>query len=311
MKKLPSGFLSGFAAAVAVAAIAFLFFFHPASNPAGALPAQNAAAAAAASMPAFAGNAHTYSPNESIRYATGKIGKSAAAFRPDEPTIILRLDDIQAKAGANTSMEMINDALNRDLPIVLGVIPYQLETDSKIVSFLSGLRNNSHVEIALHGFRHSKNEFANLSQAQAYDILQSGKAALSKQLGIDPVTFIPPNNVYSNGTLAALEASGFERMSASQDQLDYDGKLLTAGFNIRPPSDLTPEEQVEYNMDFAVNRCKAKLEEGNLCIVMLHPQDYATHWVTNASLMAQYGILLDRLSGLGAKFSTFAQLQSA
>jgi hypothetical protein len=249
--------------------------------------------------------------NESIRYSAGKIDKSAPVFRPNPPTIILRLDDIQAKTGANIAMNMTAQALGRNMSIVLGVIPIRLETDASIVAFLSGLRNDTRVEIALHGLKHTSGEFGNLSEAQAYELISAGKETLSKQIGIIPVTFIPPNNILSNGTLTALEDSGFERFSSDEDSLDLiDGKLLSTGFNIRPPQDLTLEEQVDYNMDFAVNRCMMKLRQDNLCVVMLHPQDFGTQWKVNSSLISQYSFLLDRLQSLNATFSTFAQLQS-
>lgn len=73
-----------------------------------------------------------------------------------ENVIILRLDDVQAFAWSDISIKMMNDALDADMPIVAGIIPYQIQEDTKITHFLK--RNECNIEFALHGYAHREKE---------------------------------------------------------------------------------------------------------------------------------------------------------
>ena len=57
--------------------------------------------------------------------------------------------------------------------------------------------------------------------------------------------------------------------------------------------------------DVVVADCMRALDEKNLCVVMLHPQDYASGSRIDEEKYALYVDLLDRLSMLDARFVTF------
>ena len=55
--------------------------------------------------------------------------------------VVLRIDDIQAYSWRNISIKMIEDALARKMPVVLGVIPLDLLEDDKLVGYnIGGVR---------------------------------------------------------------------------------------------------------------------------------------------------------------------------
>src|SRR5690606_17222076 len=73
-----------------------------------------------------------------------------------EKTIVVRLDDVQATLFKETAKRMIDDALDREVMLSLGVIPKGLDGDKDLVRFLK--KRLCNIEIALHGWDHSSRE---------------------------------------------------------------------------------------------------------------------------------------------------------
>ena len=211
-----------------------------------------------------------------------------------ENRIVFRVDDVQAFTWRTVTMKMVEDASLRDVPLVLGVIPSGLTEDQVTVNFLRD--NRCDLEIAMHGYDHQNQppEFSDLSFSEAEKRLLGGKEILSYLSGEEVVTFIPPHNRYSRGTEEALSSTGFKVLSAEGDNT-YDYTASTYDSN---KSALIPVETV-------VSRCQADLEKDGLCVVMLHPQDYATNLEFDPEKYQHYLSLLDQLQTLEASFVRF------
>lgn len=206
-----------------------------------------------------------------------------------EKKIVIRIDDIQAFAWQDISTRMIQESLNRGIPPVLGVIPKGLEDDKIIVDFLKSRSCN--IEIAQHGWQHSYYEFVNLTEEQAYQRLIAGKSVLQRLFDEKIVTFIPPNNAYSNESARALDRAGFTIIS-SEGHGDFDYSASTYDF---PNKRLVPIQDI-------VEKCDDSLMKKNLCIIMVHPQDYATNDKFDEEKFDTYLQLLDKLEDLNASF---------
>lgn len=218
-----------------------------------------------------------------------------------ENKIVLRVDDIQAFAWRDIQIRMIEDAINRDMPLVLGVIPFGIDDDKELYNFL---RNNScNLEIAQHGWTHGAEyggaiaEFGNLSEEEAYKKIILGKPILEKIAGQDLTTFIPPNNKFSTGTALALEKAGFSAISAAENS-DF-------GYSA---STYDSEAQALNPLEDVMSYCTQDLEENKLCIIMLHPQDYASDNVLDEQKYKEYLYLLDSLLQLDAMFVKISDL---
>jgi len=217
-----------------------------------------------------------------------------------DKTVVLRIDDIQAFAWPSTTRMMIDDAASRNIPTVLGVIPNKLSLDVELVSFLRD--RNCHYEIALHGFDHlsvGENqeiaEFEQLSYDQAYDRLARGLEELQVLVDKPIRTWIPPLNLHSTGTQAALGELGLDRWSTEGLQVwDYDASTYSYDTNALNQTD-----------DVASD-CEQSFEESDVCIIMLHPQDFTTNDFHDAEKYDEhYLALLDRLFEAGYSFGTF------
>jgi len=220
-----------------------------------------------------------------------------------EKTVVLRIDDVQAYAWPSTTRMMIEDAASRNMPLVLGVIPNKLSLDTELVSFLRD--RNCHYEIALHGFDHlsvGENqeiaEFEQLSYSQAYNRLSRGLDELRVLKDKRIRTWIPPLNRHSTGTQEALNELGLDRWSTEGvNTWDYDASTYSYDTNSLNST------------DDVLEGCEVTFAESDVCIIMLHPQDFTTNDFHDAEKYDGYYLdLLDRLFAAGYSFGTFRDL---
>ncbi len=219
-------------------------------------------------------------------------------------TVVLRVDDIQAYSWSSTTKLMVIDAGNLGIPLTLGVIPAGLQDDKELINFLKS--QECRVEFALHGFTHysgedgSVPEFGTLNKDQALISISSGLDIL-RTVTVDPiVTWIPPLNVHSKGTIAALQELGFKYLSTEGvGVFDYDA----ATFRYDKKALVSPDKVVE--------TCLTTFEKSSYCIIMLHPQDFADGLEHSQEKYERYYLgLLKALKSEGFTFARFRQLPS-
>ncbi len=185
--------------------------------------------------------------------------------------VILRLDDVQAYGWTDISIKMMHDALQRDQTIVAGVIPINIKSDKRIVDFFK--KYDCNVEIAIHGYDHNigensdytTGEFAFLNEEEAKERLVLAKNELHKISAQKPVTFIPPNNQLSEGARDAIQNEILPIISSEgKNYFDYNAST----WNFVTKSFIGADE--------VIANCENSFNQGdNLCIIMLHPQDFS------------------------------------
>jgi Uncharacterized protein conserved in bacteria (DUF2334) len=219
-----------------------------------------------------------------------------------EKKVVLRIDDIQANYLRDVSISMIEDAAEREMKTYLAVIPYSLDGDREVSTYLK--KNSCWFEVAMHGWDNgiAKGstdipEFAGLSYEEAVKRIRLGKVSLKKNLNVVPVSFVPPNNEYSEETGRALRDEGFVIVSAEGEKsFDYDASTYDF-LN----DELVPTERV-------LNECMAAIDAKKYCIIMMHPQDFVTDGVLDPKKYAQYTGLLDGLQANGVEVVTMSEL---
>jgi hypothetical protein len=99
---------------------------------------------------------------------------------------------------------------------VFAVVPFSGGgVDPAEAEMLRRYHESGSLEIALHGYTHALHEFENRPYKTQLQELQDGKAHLEAATGARVRTFIPPCNEYDPRTVAAMEATGLEILSAS------------------------------------------------------------------------------------------------
>jgi peptidoglycan/xylan/chitin deacetylase (PgdA/CDA1 family) len=228
---------------------------------------------------------------------------------PKEKTVVLRLDDVQGYTWNRIVINLTEAVLSRNMSITLGVIPNgEIDKDKIIKQYLLSKIDDPRVEIAQHGTYHKENEFANLSEEEAYDLAKVGFDELVNILRVRPVTFIPPGNANNQNTTKALSRLGLKILPGKQDVYKFDGQMMLIGYNAETEeylkSDLVPVSEI-------LDACKKSLENRNLCVIMIHPQDYVLSNDRNTldeNKYKEFIKLLDELKKLNVKFSAFKDL---
>lgn len=144
--------------------------------------------------------------------------------------IAFRLDDASPASDAAIESKIIEIFVRHGLPLTIGVIPFAVRGNSvrkvsgENIRHLIGPARRGLVEIALHGYSHTRRdlsgnerptEFAGLSVEQQSGMICEARNVLRRALGGEVFGFIPPFNSYDSNTLKALSAFGFRYVSGS------------------------------------------------------------------------------------------------
>ncbi len=218
-------------------------------------------------------------------------------IEPGKKYVILRLDDIQAFAWKESARAVMDEVIKRNATMSLAVIPINLRDDLDTIRYLQ--KNHEYFELTQHGWNNSltngRAEFEDLSKEEAKEKILAGRKIIEPINDYAPITFIPPDNQYSNGTLDALKEEGFKILSSEGNHFfDYDAS--TYDFDDRY---FIGAEQVLYN-------CKKALDEKNVCVIMMHPQDFVyANGTINPKKFEQFTLMMDKLSKADIEFRTF------
>jgi len=210
------------------------------------------------------------SPHTSmLAFASTLVPCDEVEVEPTTHNVILRLDDVQAYGWSDISIRMMNDAISQDMPIVAGIIPKGIGDDRALISFLE--REECNIEFALHGYDHGAisdyeelvGEFELLSYDAASERLDKGISEIKSAVNAPVVTFIPPQNRISLEATAALEEYNLFLSKSGNGYYDYDAKTWNYNDN-----KLIPATEV-------IKTCDDTFKTGDdLCVIMLHPQDF-------------------------------------
>lgn len=218
-----------------------------------------------------------------------------------EPTIVLRMDDVRAYSVPTPYL--VDEIIERNLSVTLGVIPRELEKDTKMQEYLLEIRENPNVEIAQHGTYHNESDI-NINEGN----LLEGNVKIQRLLGVRPVTYIPPYNKITEEAREVI-SKYFNIISAGQEVLKEGENIAEIGYTV---------ETYDYNKqqitstDDVIEKCKSSLEKTNLCVIEIHPQEYSFNIdnpvYVSAVKFDEYREMLDKLQELNASFSTFNSL---
>lgn len=213
-----------------------------------------------------------------------------------EKAVILRLDDVQAHSWRDIAVEMMDEAIRRKLLITSVTIPHKLQTDMELVNMLRA--RHCYLDMTLHGYYNTENppEFLHLNYQEAAWRYDEGTMNLKMISNQKIQVFIPPENLLSEDSQRAATDRGIKISAEGKNYLDYDA--TTYDFH----------EHYLVEVPTVLHSCETAWTEEGKCIIMIHPQDYATNGKKDDAKYARYTQLLDELLNKEAKPSTLTAL---
>lgn len=250
----------------------------------------------------------TLTINDDYDKDIGKLIRGSCQFRPPtERVVILRLDDVMGYKLNRMTIDIIDTVLSKNMSITLGVIPKDINNDTIIKTYILGKVKDRRVEIAQHGTNHVKDEYLGLNESETYNLTKSGMEKIADTLNVYPVTFISPYNQYNKNTTRALSKLGFKIISAKRGEYRPDENMMHIGYismtRYINKNDLVPIDEI-------LKSCDQSLDEKNVCVIMIHPQDYTKEDGEKLDEVKyrEFTKLLDELMKLNAQSVTFKDL---
>src|SRR3989344_6746864 len=230
-----------------------------------------------------------------------QIQSNSCHINAIEPTIILRMDDVRAYS--KLTKPLVDEIISRNMSVTLGVIPRDIEKDFRMIKYLKEIKESPYIEIAQHGVYHNETD-----KDLTNESLLEGYAKIQTSLGVISVTYIPPNNDMSLESKNIV--SNYFRIISGEEGIFREGeKYAEIGYT---------EETYYYDknefvpIETIINKCDESLRNTNLCVIAIHPQEYATNInnpiILDKNRFEEYKTLLDELQKLNVKFSTFKDL---
>jgi hypothetical protein len=221
---------------------------------------------------------------------------SAARKKDGErPVVIIRLDDVQAWYCDKLTQTVVDTVTGMNTSISVGLIGEYLDTDEAIDNYLVSMSKNPLVEVVSHSYSHVPYGGESLEWQESD--LKSASDMINKVTNMSPKSFIPPENSYDENTRTALTENSMNLMSAQCTwNLDYPNSPLTCneGSQVVAPDimwngiAMLPAGAVlggmQYWEDFtqpaslddAVAWANSQIDNQGFCVLMLHPQEFAT-----------------------------------
>jgi peptidoglycan/xylan/chitin deacetylase (PgdA/CDA1 family) len=238
--------------------------------------------------------------------------------------VAFRLDDVQDFHLNNAQIAVMGLFEKKNASLTLGIIGNHIGNDPRLVNHLKevmnhGITNNSHIEIASHGWNHE--DFRQFSKDEQSALMEQSIKKISTVLGVVPRTFIPPFDTFNNDTLDAAQRNGIHYFSASgqNDPPPYDFQNVTV-YHF-PETAATGDiysngsNWFSYPHQQILDDVLASLDNQGFAVVVAHPQDHSIRKGEDIANKVDWqqikedDLLIDQIRNMGLKIVTIGEIK--
>lgn len=215
---------------------------------------------------------------------TGQFANGAAP-ECSSKCVAFRLDDVQDYYYSAEQRKFIEMFMASNASLTIGVIAGSFGNDTDLLNVIGQYRNDSKLEIAIHGWLHE--DFGQFAEpAVQKELLDRANSRIRETLGNDvaPTTFIAPFDNINNQTYRAVLDSGLYIISADTNTDAIFAGNQTAGSQLYHLP-MTSEASV-YNTNTSLWErptafeiladIRGSIEKYGIAVVMIHPTDSLT-----------------------------------
>ncbi len=235
--------------------------------------------------------------------------------------VAFRLDDIQDYFLNGAQIDILNMFEQKQTSLTIGIIANAFGDDPKLVPLIKGALTdeNFDLEVANHSWTHRT--MTSLPKDQQADDLTKSNKKIHDMLGVTPTTFIPPENLYNDDTIAILKQNNFTQIS-SRTSTGQPPLFQKSGFYYFPAATQTsiPDRQEAnwkvQSIDKVLDGINESLFNYGYAVVMMHPHEFSTYSdgayqnKVNQTHIQQLGLLIDKVRNQGLKIVTIDEISS-
>ncbi|MEM2117233.1 MAG: DUF2334 domain-containing protein, partial [Thermoplasmata archaeon] len=236
----------------------------------------------------------------------------------DMKTVIFRMDDVGAFWHVNITKNLTNTHILKKVPLNIMIIPNRTDygvitNDIELKNFLRNASiHKTLIELGQHGFRHISygediGEFKGRSYEDQYNDINTGKEILNNafyDVHGNITSFSPPYYLFDANTTYVCSQLNFTVFSSEiyqeipplpyiHNNFDEHGLLFT-GVGVKFVKNETTSEF--YSANEIIENCLDKLNKYGICVILYHPQDFATSFdILNET---KYQILIQVIDAL-------------
>jgi hypothetical protein len=190
-------------------------------------------------------------------------------------TVVFRYDDY-SNLSAPLEDKMIEVFLKEQIPLTLGVIPFDCDDtplkEKKIAVLHEGLKTGL-IEVAVHGYCHQNinppehicdTEFEGETYTRQHEKITTAKSFLEKTFSRPMQTFIPPFNTYDLNTLNIIENLQFKTLSADKNRIIRKNSTLK----------FLPKTCDLLRLKDTIQKSHGFIGTNPIIVVLLHPYDF-------------------------------------
>jgi peptidoglycan/xylan/chitin deacetylase (PgdA/CDA1 family) len=138
--------------------------------------------------------------------------------------VVFRMDDVQDYWVKPGHLAAMNQFIDRNQSLTLGIIMNSIGNDSEIVNKVKQGKDSSLFELAVHGWNHT--DYTKLSEEEQANSMHDSNTKMTALFGNASEIFIPPYNAFNDDTINAMKQAGMKILNGNEssfNQLDLKG----------------------------------------------------------------------------------------
>lgn len=209
------------------------------------------------------------------------------------PLLVLRVYDIQDCAFKAAQLFLLNQSVQNNLPLSLGIIAGSFGSDAEIVEAVkSAVASGS--EVIVHGWQHEN--LAELSLIDQMRILFEAKTRLKEALYVSTTILAPPMFSFNNETLTEMKRESYKILSTSSDlhNVGAIGEII----NIPATVELSNYANGTWTMkseDMLNLELRKSVQTYGYAVLLTHPQEFIKNGTLNNETTTAYTALIQHL----------------
>lgn len=207
--------------------------------------------------------------------------------------VVFRIDDIQDYWIRSAQLAALNQFIDRNQSLTLGIIMRDTGNDTEIVNKVREGHNAGLFELAVHGWNHT--DYTKLSEEEQRTSMYDANRKMSALFGNTSEIFLPPLNAFNNDTINAMQQAGMtilDANSSSFDELELNGigsnnnesqtlpslPMQSKNFSYVPSTiafkDYYQDKPIKNSIQNIFNNVTQSIDAHGYAVIIIHPQDF-------------------------------------